>query len=265
MDNIENPKIVSRDEWLAARKALLAEEKELTRARDRVSARRRTLPWVRVDKQYIFDAPEGKQTLSELFRGRSQLLVQHFMFGPGWKEGCVGCSFKADHVDGALLHIEQHDVAFVAVSRAPLDEIEAFKRRMGWHFRWVSSYGSDFNFDFHVSYRKEEAANGKVYYNYDQRDFLSEELSGNSVFYQDGSGAIYHTYSTYGRGDELLVGAYMYLDLTPKGRNETGPRHNLSDWVRHHDRYEDDGSVDATGRYVPRKPASSECACDHAR
>ncbi len=231
---------VSQEEWLVLRTELLAREKELTRHRDAVDAARRALPWVRVEKEYVFDGPNGpngKETLADLFEGRSQLIVQHFMFAPGWKEGCVGCSFKSDHIDGALPHLEHHDVSFVSVSRAPLDEIEAFKKRMGWRFKWVSSYGSDFNFDFHVSFTPEEIASGQVYYNYKTQPFEVEERSGDSVFCRDETGQIFHTYSTFGRGDEMLVGAYMYLDLTPNGRNETGPRYNLMDWVKHHDRY----------------------------
>ncbi|HWF48747.1 MAG TPA: thioredoxin family protein [Bryobacteraceae bacterium] len=262
----ENSKITSSEEWLVARKALLAKEKELTRLWDEVAAQRRALPWVKVEKNYVLDTPKGKQTLAELFDGRSQLIVQHFMFGPGWKDGCVGCSFKSDHVDGALVHLEHHDVSLVSVSRAPLAEIEAFKKRMGWRFKWVSSYGSDFNFDYHVSFRPDEIAARSVYYNYGYQDFLSEEASGNSIFYKDGSGHIFHTYSTFARGDETLDTTYMYLDLTPKGRNETGPNYNLGDWVRHHDRYDAGGYVDATGRYVAAEKLASPCECgkEHA-
>jgi predicted dithiol-disulfide oxidoreductase (DUF899 family) len=231
-------RVVSREEWLRVRTELLAKEKELTRHWDELARQRRELPWVKVEKNYLFDSPEGKVTLADLFEGRSQLVVQHFMFGPGWKQGCAGCSFKADHVDGALPHIEHHDVKFVAISRAPLAEIEQFKKRMGWRFKWVSSSDNDFNFDFHVSFRKDEIATGKIYYNYAMCDFVSEELPGNSVFYKDAAGDVFHTYSTYGRGDETLDTAYMYLDLTPKGRDETGPGYNLSDWVRHHDQYD---------------------------
>jgi len=251
-------RVVSQAEWLAARKALLAREKELTRLRDVVNQQRRELPWVRVEKNYIFDGPNGKETLSDLFAGRSQLIVQHFMFGPGWTEGCVGCSFKSDHIDGTLAHLEHRDVSFVSVSRAPLEEIEAFKKRMGWNFKWVSSYSCDFNYDFHVSFTPEEIASGKVYYNYAMIDASSEELSGDSVFYRDSRGDIFHTYSTHGRGDEQFVSTYMYLDVTPKGRNENGPRYNLTDWVRHHDRYEADGSVNEHGRYVAAKKG---CGC----
>jgi predicted dithiol-disulfide oxidoreductase (DUF899 family) len=231
-----NP-IVSRDEWLIARKRHLAREKELTRLRDQVNAERRELPWVKVEKRYVFDTPDGKKTLAELFDGRSQLVVDHFMLGPGWKEGCVGCSFGADHIGGALVHLEHHDVTVVAVSRAPLAEIEAYKKRMGWRFKWVSSHASDFNYDYHVSFRPEEIAKGKVYYNYETIDSTMEELPGLSVFYKDEAGEIFHTYSSYARGGEELLGTYMVLDRTPKGRNESGPHHNLMDWVRRHDEY----------------------------
>lgn len=220
------------------------------------------MPWVKVEKEYVFDGPDGQETLADLFEGRSQLIVQHFMFGPGCGEGCVGCCFKADHVDAALQHIERHDVKFVAISRAPLAEIAAFRQRMGWRFKWVSSYANDFNYDYHVSYTSKEVSTAKVYYNYHLRDVVSEELSGNSVFYKDASGNVFHTYSTDGRGDELLVGAYMYLDLTPKGRNETGPRRNLTDWVRHHDRYDAGGTVNHQGRYIAAaQTTDSQCAC----
>ncbi|HWF48077.1 MAG TPA: thioredoxin family protein [Bryobacteraceae bacterium] len=249
-ENGHASRVVSTEEWLAARKQLLAKEKEFTRARDALNAERRKLPWVKVDQEYVFDAPEGKKTLAELFEGRSQLIVNHFMMGPGWKEGCVGCSFAADHIQGALVHLEHHDVSYVAVSRAPLAEIEPFKRRMGWKFRWVSSSGSDFNFDYHVSFTPEEIASGRIYYNYDLREARGEEGAGLSVFYKDDSGQIFHTYSSYGRGNEELLGTYVHLDITPKGRNENGPGFNLTDWVRHHDRYDHGGFVDRTGRYI---------------
>jgi predicted dithiol-disulfide oxidoreductase (DUF899 family) len=230
-------RIVPQDEWLAMRKQLLVKEKELTRLRDRLAAERRELPWVKIEKAYVFDGPDGKETLADLFGERSQLIVKHFMFGPGWSEGCVGCSFELDHIDGILVHLAQRDVGYVAVSRAPLPEIEAFKRRMGWRLKWVSSGGSDFNFDFHVSFRPEEVAGGQGYYNYDMRKIGIDELSGRSVFYKDPSGDVFHTYSSYGRGGEDMLGTYRLLDLLPKGRDETGPNRNLSDWVRHHDRY----------------------------
>jgi predicted dithiol-disulfide oxidoreductase (DUF899 family) len=227
--------VVSRAEWLVKRELLLAKEKELTRQRDEIARQRRALPWVKLDKTYVFDGPNGsKETLSDLFAGRSQLIVQHFMFGPDWAEGCIGCSFKSDHIDASLVHLEHHDVSFVSVSRAPIDQIEAYRKRMGWRFKWVSSFNSDFNYDFDVSWRPGEP----VSYNYGKQPY-GDEGSGDSVFYKDPSGDIYHTYSTFARGDEMLVGAYNYLDLTPKGRNETGPGFNLMDWVKRHDQYED--------------------------
>jgi len=231
--------IVSREEWLAQRTALLAEEKEFTRLRDRLSARRRALPWVRVEKDYVFDTIDGRKTLADLFAGRSQLVIKHFMLGPGWGEGCVGCSFGADHMGGGLVHLEHHDVTMVAVSRAPLAEIEAYKKRMSWRFDWVSAHGSDFNYDYHVSFTQDELANGQVFYNYRIIDGGMDELPGLSVFHKDEAGDIFHTYSSYARGAEDLITAYMVLDLTPNGRNETGPRHNLTDWVQRHDEYED--------------------------
>lgn len=258
---IERPKIVSRAEWLGARKELLVKEKNLTRQRDEISRQRRELPWVKVEKPYVFDGPEGKETLAGLFDGRSQLIVKHFMLGPDWKEGCVGCSFEVDHIKGALVHLEHHDVTYVAISRAPLPEIEKFKKRMGWRFKWVSSFENDFNYDYHVSFTPEQIANGKVYYNYEMRDFQIEELSGRSVFYKDAAGDIFHTYSAYGRGAEELLGTYVCLDLTPKGRNETGPNFNLTDWVRHHDRYGAGGFVAPTGRYMESQSSDSSCGC----
>jgi len=233
-------RIVTRDEWLAEHRQHLVKEKELTRQRDRLSADRRALPWLEVDKTYVFDGPQGREMLAELFDGRSQLIVQHFMFGPGWTEGCTGCSFMADHVDGARAHLENHDVTFVAVSRAPLAELEAYRKRMGWHFKWVSSFGSDFNYDHHVSFTKEDEAKGKVLYNYEMQDYGMDELPGISVFYKDEAGRIFHTFSAFGRGEETLIGTYNFLDFMPKGRNETGPNFNLMDWVRRHDQYEHD-------------------------
>ena len=231
-------KVVSRDEWLAARKQHLKKEKEFTRLRDKLSAERRELPWVKVEKNYVFDGPNGKETLADLFDGRSQLIVYHFMFGPEWEQGCPSCSFLADHIDGVVVHLAHRDVTFVVVSRAPLPKIEAFKKRMGWRFKWVSSYGNDFNFDYHVSFTKDEMAKGKVYYNYDVNEFPSDEGPGTSVFYKDGTGDIFHTYSAYARGLDMLVGAYNYLDLVPKGRDEAELPWTMA-WVRHHDRYGD--------------------------
>jgi predicted dithiol-disulfide oxidoreductase (DUF899 family) len=235
-----NPNIVSEDQWLSARKQLLAKEKELTRMQDEVNRLRRELPWVRVEKNYVFDTEQGKQSLADLFDRRSQLVIYHFMFGPGWNAGCLGCSFFADHVDGANVHLSHHDVTFVAVSRAPLAEIEAYKKRMGWRFKWVSSYNTDFNSDYHVSFTAADLANGPTYYNFEVRESQTEgEAPGMSVFFKNEEGTVFHTYSAYARGDERGLGTYMFLDLTPKGRNETGPNYNLTDWVKRHDEYGD--------------------------
>ena len=238
-----NHPVVSRDRWIAARKTLLAREKELTRLRDQVARERRALPWVRIEKNYVFDSTEGQRTLAELFEGRRQLLVQHFMFGPGWEQGCPSCSFMADHSDGMTVHLAHRDVTFVAISRAPLAEIERFRKRMGWQFKWVSSNGSDFNYDFAVSFTPEEKAKGEVYYNYSFQPFECEELPGISVFYKDDTGEVFHTYSTYRRGVEVMMGTYNLLDLTPKGRDEE-PGGGMA-WVRHHDRYESTQSAPA--------------------
>ncbi|HEX3472267.1 MAG TPA: thioredoxin family protein [Silvibacterium sp.] len=253
---IERPRVVSEAEWLIARQELLAHEKELTRARDAVSAERRQLPWVRVEKEYVFETADGRKTLAELFDGRSQLIIYHFMWRRDLGEGCVGCSFLSDHIDGANQHLAQHDVSLVAVSRAPLAVLQAFKKRMGWKFQWVSSYESDFNFDYHVSFTPEELATGEVFYNYRMTKASIEELSGISVFYKDAEGNIFHTYSSYGRGNEEVLGAYIYLDLTPLGRNETGPGYNLGDWVRHHDKYGAAGHVDPAGGFIAEEPKS---------
>lgn len=235
-----NP-IVSRDEWLVARKALLVEEKAATRALDALHVKRRALPWMRVDKPYLFDGPGGAQSLADLFGRRSQLIVQHFMFAPGWKEGCSGCSHSADHVDAARQHFEPRDVSFAAVSRAPWREIEPFRTRMGWRFHWVSSFGSDFNHDFGVSFTPEAVATGNVAYNFGTSSYAAEDLPGVSVFYKDEAGTVFHTYSTYTRGLDILLGSHNYLDLTPKGRNETTP--DGKDRLRHHDRYESEELV----------------------
>jgi predicted dithiol-disulfide oxidoreductase (DUF899 family) len=232
-------RIVSQSEWTAEREALLAKEKEFTDARDKLSAERRALPWVKVEKPYAFDTASGKKPLAELFDGKSQLIVYHFMLGPGWVEGCPSCSYLADHFDGATVHLANRDAAFVVVSRAPLAEIDAYKKRMGWKFNWVSSFGSDFNFDFHVSFTKDELAKGKVYYNYDMAEG-HDELPGASVFYKDRSGVVFHTYSAYARGLDILIGAYNWLDLTPKGRDEAGLPWSMA-WVRRHDEYDDAG------------------------
>ncbi len=231
-------KTVSRAEWLDARRALLAKEKELLKAKDALRRETRELPWVKVDKDYVFEGPSGRETLSDLFAGRSQLIVKHFMLGPGWKEGCVGCSFGADQAEGSVIHLVNHDVMFVAVSRAPYPEIAAFHKRMGWRFKWVSSNGSDFNFDYHVSFTEADKAQNRSFYNFEAGPYIHDELPGYSVFYKDEGGDIFHTYSTFARGTELMGGVYGFLDVTPKGRNEP-PGGNLSDWVRHHDKYEE--------------------------
>jgi len=232
-NTVKHP-VVSSDRWIAARKALLARERELTHLRDEIARERRALPWVRIEKRYVFDTRDGERTLAQLFDGRRQLLVQHFMFGPGWEQGCPSCSFMADHSDGMNVHLAHRDVTFLAISRAPLAEVERFRRRMGWQFKWVSSFGSDFNHDFHVSFTPEERAKGEVYYNYGMQPFESEELPGISVFYKNDAGEVFHTYSTYRRGVEVMMGTYNMLDLTPKGRDE---RRGM-EWVRHHDRYD---------------------------
>ena len=243
-------KIVSRVEWLAARKQHLLKEKQLTRLRDDLARKLRELPWERVEKSYGFDAPSGKQTLADLFAGRSQLVVYHFMFGPDWQEGCPSCSFVSDHLDGALAHLAARDVTLTMVSRAPLAKIEAFKKRMGWRFPWVSSFGSDFNRDFQVSFTKEELARGEVDYNYTRQPFPSEEAPGLSVFYKDAEGDVFHTYSSFGRGLDPLVGTYTILDMVPKGRDEDGLGFSMQ-WVRHHDRYGSDVFADADKPYWP--------------
>lgn len=233
--NIEHHPVVSREAWLAARREHLAHEKAFTRERDKLSAERRALPWVKVDKPYRFQGPHGELSLADLFGGRSQLIIYHFMFGPGWTEGCQGCSFLSDHIDGANQHLAHHDVAVVAVSHAPFAEFQPFKRRMGWAFDWVSSAGCDFNHDFGVSFNAQDSAAGTATYNYEKTDSAESELPGLSVFYRNEAGDIFHTYSTYARGLDILVGAYNYLDLTPKGRNED----EIMDWVRHHDKYQE--------------------------
>lgn len=242
-ETMEN-EVVSREEWLVSRKALLQREKELTRLNDQICAERRALPWVRVEKDYVFEGPNGPVRFDELFDGRSQLFVYHFMLGPDWDEGCVGCSFISDHVDAARRHFEQADLSFAAVSRAPWTQIARFQKRMGWTFNWVSSFGSDFNYDFGVSFTPEQIKQGADY-NYERTTDLMEELHGESVFVKNDAGEIFHTYSSYARGGERLIGAFSFLDLVPKGRNET----TVMDWVRHHDKY---GDTPAAG-----------CGCSH--
>jgi predicted dithiol-disulfide oxidoreductase (DUF899 family) len=232
-----NPfKVVSETEWLVARKDLLTREKELTRLRDEVSRHRRELPWVKVKKQYAFDGLNGQETLTDLFDSRSQLIIYHFMFGPDWEEGCKSCSYLADHFGGANWHLPHRDVSFVAISRAPLPKLEAYKKRMGWRFKWLSSYGNDFNFDYHVSFTKEDEKKNEAYYNYCKGEFITDELPGLSVFCKDENGEVFHTYSTYARGLDILVGAYNFLDLVPKGRDEDHFDFSM-EWVRRHDQY----------------------------
>ncbi len=240
-----HPSVVSEDQWRATRLELLREEKKLLRLQDELAARRRQLPWVKIGKPYAFAGPSGRVTLADLFAGRSQLVVQHFMFGPGWEQGCKSCSFMMDHFNAAAVHLPARDVSFAAVSRAPLADILPFKKRMGWNVTWVSSHDNDFNFDYHVSFTPEEMAEGKVYYNYGPRAFPHEEAPGVSVFARDAAGAIYHTYSTYGRGVEFIMGTYHILDLTPKGRDEDGMEYGM-EWLRHHDRYDQSADVVAT-------------------
>ena len=229
--------IVSREEWIEARKAHLAKEKEFTHLRDRLSAERRELPWVKIDKAYTFDGPGGQESLSDLFDGRSQLLIQHFMLGPDWQEGCPSCSFWADGYDGFVVHLAHRDVTMVSVSRAPLANIDAYKKRMAWSFKWVSSLDTDFNQDFNVSFTPEEIEKGEMYYNYHVTKFPADEAPGASVFYRNDSGDIFHTYSCYGRGLDILNGAYNYLDLVPKGRDENDLPYTMA-WLKRHDQYE---------------------------
>ena len=260
---VKYPKVVSQAEWITARKELLAKEKEFTRLRDELSRQRRELPWERVEKSYELEGPNRKATLGDLFGRRSQLVIYHFMLGPGWKEGCPSCSYLADHFDGAAIHLANRDVTLAVVSHAPLAEIEAFKKRMGWRFPWYSSFGSDFNYDYQVSLPPEDRGKDKVYYNYDMVEFPSEERPGLSVFFKDERGEIFHTYSTFARGLDILVGTYNFLDLVPKGRDEAGLKHTMA-WVRHHDKYADGYFVDPNQGYVqpevaPAKAAGSSC------
>ncbi len=249
-------RVVSRDEWIKARRALLAREKDFTHVRDALSAARRDLPWVKVDKNYVFDGPDGKVSLTDLFDGRSQLIVYHFMFGPDWEQGCPSCSFVADHIDGSTIHLAHRDVTLLAVSRAPFVKIAAFKQRMGWKFNWVSSFSNDFNRDYHVSFTKDELAKGKVDYNFAKTEFPVDEAHGVSTFYKDENGELFHAYSSYARGCDMLVGAYNYLDIAPKGRDEDALSFTMA-WVRHHDRYEGDG------RTQPVKAKVRESCCAH--
>ncbi|MHC1548492.1 DUF899 domain-containing protein [Phyllobacterium sp. K27] len=248
--------IVSREQWLQARTALLEKEKAFMKAQDRMSAEKRALPWVKIEKEYVFDSPSGKVTLSDLFKGRSQLFVKHFMLAPGQEKPCHGCSLVVDHMDGILRHLANNDVSYVSIARAPIAEIEAARRAMGWNFPWVSSFNSDFNYDFDVSFTAEEREKGTAFYNYQHGDPGIDDLSGGSVFYKDEAGQIYHTYSAFGRGDEQFLGVYAFFDVMPKGRNENGPHFNLGDWARLKDTSGRNGNAAAQSR-----EQTTDCAC----
>lgn len=235
---MQNNKVVSREKWLVTRKEFLVKEKEFTRLRDQLSQQRRELPWVKINKEYLFDGPDGKETLTDLFKDRSQLIIYHFMYGPGWQQGCPSCSFWADNFNGVVIHLNHRDISLLAVSSAPLDELKAYKKRMGWSFKWVSSFENDFNHDYHVSFTSDEVKKSKMFYNYSFGNFPSEELPGISVFYKDKQGDIFHTYSCYARGLDMLNGAYHYMDLVPKGRDEDDLPHTMA-WLHRHDQYDD--------------------------
>ena len=234
---MEKQKVVSREKWLAARKEHLKNEKELTRLRDRLNRERRGLPWVKVEKEYLFESRKGKQSLADLFEGSSQLIIYHFMFGPDWDEGCPSCSFWADNYNGIVIHLNHRDINLVAVSRAPLENLEVYRKRMGWNFNWVSSYGNDFNWDYHVSFTQEEMKKGEMFYNFGVTSFPSDEGPGISVFYKNEKDEIFHTYSCYQRGLDMLNGAYHLMDLVPKGRDEDGLPFTMA-WVERHDQYD---------------------------
>lgn len=235
---MQNHTVVSREAWLVARKEHLAKEKELTRLRDQLSKERRQLPWVKVDKAYLFDGPTGRETLADLFEGRSQLMVYHFMYGPDWEEGCPSCSFWADNFDGISVHLNHRDISFITVSRAPLEILDAYKKRMGWSFKWVSSFENDFNYDFHVSFTPDEIEKGEIFYNFQNSTSSGDELPGISVFYKDQQGDVFHTYSAYSRGLDMINGAYHFMDLAPKGRDEDDLPYTMA-WLRRHDQYDE--------------------------
>ena len=235
-ESLEHHKVVSKNEWIGARKALLNREKEFTVLRDQLSQQRRDLPWVAVNKEYVFEGPNGRETLSELFAGKSQLIIYHFMFDPSWEAGCPSCSFWADNFNGIIEHLNQRDVTMVAVSKAPFNKLAAYKKRMGWGFKWISSYDTDFNFDYNISFTPDELSKKEAIYNFTTQDPHSPEREGVSVFYKDSAGRVFHTYSAYARGIDMLNVAYHYLDLVPKGRDEAG--HEFPQfWVRRHDEY----------------------------
>lgn len=246
-------RVVSNEQWIEARRQHLAREKEFTRRRDELSLERRDLPWVKVDKAHVFDGPSGRESLADLFEGRSQLIVQHFMFDPSWDEGCKSCSFWVDNFDGIVVHLNHRDTSFALVSRAPIATLEAYRRRMGWRVKWVSSLHTDFNRDYHVTFMPEELEKGQAYYNYATGPFPVAEGPGISVFHKDADGTVYHTYSCYSRGLDMLNGAYHLLDLVPKGRDEAGQSYTM-EWLRHHDRYEDRPVIVASGLSRPSRP-----------
>ena len=247
-----NHRIVSKEEWLKARQELLAKEKEFSRLRDELSLQQRSLPWEKLEKDYSFEGPNGNESLNDLFEGRSQLIVYHFMFDPEWEEGCKSCSFLADHYAPSIIHLNHRDVTMVTVSRAPLPKIEAFKKRMGWSFKWVSSWGSDFNWDYHVSFKPEDLDKKQVYYNYGVQSFPAAEGPGISVFCKNESGATFHTYSSFSRGLDMFITAYHLLDIVPKGRDEAGFTYGM-EWLRHHDRYDDKAFVDPYVQLMPKR------------
>jgi predicted dithiol-disulfide oxidoreductase (DUF899 family) len=236
-NDVRNHGVVSHEEWLKARRDLLVKEKEFTRLRDELSQRRRELPWEAVDKNYVFEGPHGKQALTDLFEGRSQLDIYHFMFDPSWDAGCPHCSFWADNFNGTIVHLNQRDTTMIAVSHAPYGKLAAYEKRMAWNFKWLSSFGTDFNFDYHVSFTPEEIRNKTAFYNFAIQPTPGTDAPGVSVFYRDQSGRVFHTYSAYARGIDLLNAAYNYLDLTPRGRDEAGQK-NPQFWVRRRDEYE---------------------------
>jgi predicted dithiol-disulfide oxidoreductase (DUF899 family) len=243
-ESVEHHPVVSQDEWIQRRVALMEKEKEYVRAGDALAGEVRALPWVKVEKNYLFASPEGNLTLADLFKGHRQLMVKHFMMEPGQEWQCEGCSLESDHINGLLPHFEHHDLSYVAVSRAPIDEIEVVRNRMGWKFCWLSSYKSDFNYDFHVSFRPDEVKAGKTIYNFHEKGIGPETytLSGHSVFYKNAKGEIFRSYGAFGRGSEQFMGVYGFFDVLPKGREEYGPAHALPDWAKVHDRYGSDGT-----------------------
>jgi predicted dithiol-disulfide oxidoreductase (DUF899 family) len=258
--NPKTSKVVSHSDWIEARKQFLVKEKEFTHMRDELSRQRRELPWEKLEKEYVFDGPSGKEKLADLFDGRSQLVIYHFMLGPGWAAGCPSCSYISDQFDGMTIHLAHRDVTLAVVSRAPLAEIKTFKKRMGWRFHWVSSFTTDFNYDYHVSATEAEKQSGTADYNYTVMQFPSDERPGTSVFFKDGDGQIYHTYSTYARGLDILVGTYNFLDLVPKGRDEEGLAHTMA-WVRHHDKYDGGYFVDPTAHWEQPKVEKEGSCC----